>query len=133
MRRLKFVMLAVVFAGVGLIGFGHVPQAQAQAVDLGKIFRCAAKDTAGIAACHKARDLILNNCTLCHTFVPIVMQKYDSKGWNSLLNRHVVAGRVKQLSYQDVAAIHDYLSENFNGKLPPPDLPPALAKTWTSY
>ena len=83
--------------------------------------------------CGKARDLIVNNCTLCHTFVPIVMQKYDSKGWSSLLNRHVIGGRVKQLSGPDIATIHDYLSDNFNGRLPPPALPPALAKTWTSY
>jgi hypothetical protein len=130
MRHLLFVVPALVFAGVG---FGSVSPARSQSVDLPKIFRCAAKDATGIAKCEKARDLILNNCTLCHTFVPIVMQKYDSKGWTALLSRHVMGGRVKQLSGPDVATIHDYLSENFNGKLPPPPLPPALAKTWTSY
>jgi len=133
MRRLIFVTLAVVFAGVGLAGSGPVSPARAQSVDLAKIFRCAAKDPAGMEKCGKARDLIVNNCTLCHTFVPIVMQKYDSKGWSSLLNRHVIGGRVKQLSGPDIATIHDYLSDNFNGRLPPPALPPALAKTWTSY
>ncbi len=133
MRRLIFVMLALVFASVRLVSFGFVLRAEAQTVDVVKILRCAAKDAAGIATCDKARDLILNNCTVCHTFVPIVMQKYDSKAWTSLLARHVVGGRVKQLSGGDIATIHDYLSANFNGKLPPPDLPPSLAKTWTSY
>src|SRR5690606_37567605 len=59
--------------------------AQAQQLDLDQVFRCAATEDAGIANCAEARDLILNNCTVCHTFVPIVMQQFDSNGWTSLL------------------------------------------------
>src|ERR1700753_791610 len=122
MRRLIFVMLglAVLFASADLTGF--VSSSQAQGVDLKKTFRCAATDPAGIAKCDKARDLIVNNCTVCHTFVPIVMQKLDTHGWDSLLTRHIGAGRINQLSAKDVAAIHDYLTANFNGKLPPPEI-----------
>lgn len=107
--------------------------AQAQQLDLDQVFRCAATEDAGIANCAEARDLILNNCTVCHTFVPIVMQQFDSNGWTSLLDRHVGGGRVNQLSAEQVAAIHSYLTDNFDGTLPPPELPPELLSTWTSY
>lgn len=110
----------------------HAP-ARAQDVNLDEIFRCAATDDAGKAHCLEARNLITNNCTICHTFVPIVMQQFDGAGWTGLLDRHVQNGRVNQLSPEQIAAIHDYLSDNFNGSLPPPDLPPELLATWTSY
>jgi len=105
----------------------------AQDLDLDQVFRCAATEDAGKANCAQARDLILNNCTVCHTFVPIVMQQFDGAGWTSLLDRHAGAGRINQLSAEQVTAIHDYLTENFNGSLPPPELPPELLSTWTSY
>lgn len=106
---------------------------RAQPLDLDQVFRCAATDDAGTANCAEARDLILNNCTVCHTFVPIVMQQFDANGWTSLLDRHVNGGRVNQLSAEQVAAIHTYLAGNFDGTLPPPELPPELLSTWTSY
>lgn len=116
-----------------LIGLSTSAPVQAQDVDLEAIFRCAATDDPGKAHCFEARNLITNNCTICHTFVPIVMQQFDSAGWTGLLDRHVQNGRVNQLAPEQIAAIHDYLSDNFNGSLPPPDLPPELLATWTSY
>lgn len=136
MRRLIFVGLAFISAGAYAMGAGYVSPAVSAdqgSVDLDKVFRCAAKDKAGTGACQKARDLLLNNCTVCHTFVPIVMQQFDSNGWNSLLERHVAAARTNQLASKDITVIHDYLAANFNGRLPPPELPPALLETWTSY
>lgn len=106
---------------------------QAQELNLDEVFRCAASDDAGKVACAEGRGLILNNCTVCHTFVPIVMQQFDAAGWTSLLDRHVGNGRVNQLSPEQIASIHNYLAENFNGSLPPPELPPELLSTWTSY
>ena len=136
MRLLIWVGLALVFAGAHAMGAGvawPAVAAEQASVDLNKVFRCAAKDKAGTDSCLKARDLLLNNCTVCHTFVPIVMQQFDSNGWNSLLERHVAAARTNQLASKDITVIHDYLAANFNGKLPPPELPPALLETWTSY
>ena len=136
MRRLILVGLAFISAGAYAMGAGYVSPAVAAdqgSVDLDKVFRCAAKGKAGTDACQKARDLLLNNCTVCHTFVPIVMQQFDSNGWNSLLERHVAAARTNQLASKDITVIHDYLAANFNGRLPPPELPPALLETWTSY
>lgn len=116
-----------------LVTLAAYAPAAAQDVNLDEIFRCAATDDAGKAQCSEARGLITNNCTICHTFVPIVMQSFDAAGWTGLLDRHRQNGRINQLSPEQVTAIHDYLSANFNGSLPPPDLPPELLATWTSY
>jgi len=102
-------------------------------LDMDHIFRCTASDDTGRADCLEARNIITNNCTVCHTFVPIVMQQFDADGWTGLLDRHVQNGRVDQLSAEQVTKLHDYLSDNFNGDLPPPELPPELLATWTSY
>src|SRR5690606_36673602 len=83
--------------------------------------------------CLAARQVLLNDCTTCHTFVPIVMQSFDENGWRGLLTRHVENGRVTQVPPEQIENLRLYLAENFNGDLPPPDLPPALLETWTSY
>lgn len=102
----------------------------AQNLDLDVVFRCAVGEAED---CLAARQTILNNCTSCHTFAPIVMQAFDSDGWTGLLDRHVKNGRVDQLSAAQVQQLHDYLADNFNGDLPPPELPAALLESWTSY
>ncbi len=106
---------------------------QAQEVNIEEVFRCSSPDDAGKSKCLEARNLIMNNCTVCHTFVPIVMQQFDAGSWQSLMDRHVGGGRVDQLSPQEVAEIRDYLTANFNPDHPQPDLPPELLETWTSY
>lgn len=126
-------LAALVTAGLLLVPLSIVGISHAQDVDLNEVFRCSAGDEAGKQACMGARDMILNNCTVCHTFVPIVMQQFDKGGWQSLLDRHVGGGRVDQLSPEDVATIRDYLAANFNSEHPQPDLPPELLETWTSY
>ena len=123
-------LLAILVIGTGLMS---ASVAIGQGVDLDQVFRCSSTDEPGKAKCLEARNLITNNCTVCHTFVPIVMQQFDANGWTGLLDRHVSNGRVDQLSPEQVATIYDYLSANFNGELPPPDLPPELLETWTSY
>lgn len=131
MTKRLMILLVTLLAAINL---GSVTLSRGQAsVDLEAIFRCAATDDAGKTQCVTARDLITNNCTICHTFVPIVMQQFDANGWTGLLDRHVSNGRVNQLSPEQIATIHDYLSANFNGQLPPPELPPELLETWTAY
>ena len=129
-RSTRHYAAAAVIAAATFFTPAAVP---AQGVNLDEVFRCAATDDAGKGKCLEARNLIVNNCTVCHTFVPIVMQSFDAGGWTGLLDRHVQNGRVNQLSAEQIAAIHDYLSDNFNGSLPPPELPPELLATWTSY
>ena len=110
-----------------------VPQsAVAQDLDMEAVFRCS-EETVARADCLAARETIVNNCTSCHTFVPIVMQSFDGDGWRGLLIRHVENGRVNQLSPETVEQLRLYLAENFNGSEPPPELPAGLLATWTSY
>src|SRR5688572_8593219 len=98
--RMTLHMLAAVgllFAGLAMPGSG-ASTARAQELDMDVVFRCGATDDAGTAKCAEARDLILTNCTICHTFVPIVMQQWTDSEWTGLLDRHVGNGRVDQLS-----------------------------------
>jgi hypothetical protein len=123
--------LGVCCIGAFFWGVAGIRPAVAKDLDMKKVFRCQARDKAGLSACDKARDLILNNCTVCHAFVPIVLQQFDAAGWGGLLSRH--RSRVPQLSDAQVAEIKAYLAANFNATLPPPDLPAELLKAWTSY
>lgn len=126
---LTVLLLPAVLLGAGM---ALLPGVSAQDIDLEEVFRCAGEEV-GQDQCVEARNLIVNNCTSCHTFVPIVLQSFDESGWNALLDRHIGNGRVDQLSEEQLGLIHAYLSENFNGELPPPQLPQALLDTWTSY
>jgi mono/diheme cytochrome c family protein len=109
----------------------HPAAAAAQDIDLQEIFRCVDHAEVDEADCDHARSLILNNCTACHTFVPIVLQQFDAGGWRGLLDRH--RDRVEHLPDADVEAVHQYLTANFNEEFEPPELPPELLATWTAY
>jgi cytochrome c5 len=77
------------------------------------------------------RDLVLNNCQNCHTFVPIVVLQMEEDAWtrNSIDHRPRVTG----LSDEDFKTLYDYLKANFNPKRPVPALPQELLDTWTGY
>ena len=77
------------------------------------------------------RDLVLNNCQNCHTFVPIVVLQMEEAAWtrNSIDHRD----RVTQLSDEDFKTLYAYLKANFHPGRPVPTLPKELLDTWTSY
>jgi hypothetical protein len=77
------------------------------------------------------RDLALNNCQNCHTFVPLVILQMDEAAWtrNSVDHRPRVTG----LSDDDFKTLYDYLKANFNPSRPVPALPQELLDTWTGY
>lgn len=104
---------------------------RAQDVDLDVVFRCRPGEAVAVPVCRASREMILQNCTVCHTFVPIVMQQFDAGGWQGLLDRH--RERVPQLSDQQVASIKNFLVATFNEANEPPELPEELLKTWTTY
>jgi hypothetical protein len=79
----------------------------------------------------RGRDLLLNNCTGCHTFVPIVVLQMTKEAWQRNSRDH--RGRVAALSDADFKTLYDYLITNFNPDRPVPKLPQALLDTWTSY
>jgi mono/diheme cytochrome c family protein len=77
------------------------------------------------------RDLVLENCQNCHTFVPIVVLQMDKDAWqrNSLDHRE----RVTTLTDEQFKTVYTYLSTNFGPHRPVPKLPKGLLKTWTGY
>jgi mono/diheme cytochrome c family protein len=79
----------------------------------------------------EGRDLVLNNCQNCHTFVPIVVLQMEEAAWtrNSIDHRE----RVTQVSDEDFKTLYAYLKANFHPGRPVPTLPKELLDTWTSY
>jgi len=77
------------------------------------------------------RELVLNNCQNCHTFVPIVVLQMDAAGWTRSSVDH--RARVSSLSDGEFERIYTYLKANFNPQRPVPRLPPELLESWTSY
>ena len=77
------------------------------------------------------RDLVLENCQNCHTFVPIVVLQMDKDAWhrNSLDHRD----RVTTLTDEQFKTVYEYLTTNFGPHRPVPRLPKELLKTWTGY
>jgi mono/diheme cytochrome c family protein len=77
------------------------------------------------------RDLVLNNCQNCHTFVPIVVLQMEEDAWTrSSLNHR---DRVSNLSDAEFATVYTYLKANFNPSTPVPTLPKELLESWTTY
>ena len=64
------------------------------------------------------RDLVLNNCQNCHTFVPIVVLQMEEDAWtrNSIDHRD----RVAQVSDEDFKTLYTYLQANFHPGRPVP-------------
>jgi hypothetical protein len=79
----------------------------------------------------RGRELALNNCTTCHTFVPIVVLQMTREEWERNSRDH--RGRVGALSDADFKTLYEYLIANFNPNRPVPKLPKELLDTWTSY
>ena len=77
------------------------------------------------------RDLVLNNCTTCHTFVPIVVLQLTREAWER--NQRIHRERVPGMTDGDFKTLYEYLIANFNPDRPVPKLPKALLDTWTSY
>jgi hypothetical protein len=76
------------------------------------------------------RDLVLNNCQNCHTFVPIVVLQMDEEGWtrSSLDHRQRV-----NVNDDEFKTMYTYLKANFNPNRPVPTLPKELLESWTTY
>jgi hypothetical protein len=67
------------------------------------------------------RDLVLRDCTTCHSFVPIITGQRTNDRWLSLKKDHKdKASGVTQADYDEEFA---YLMENFNNTKPEPKLP----------
>jgi mono/diheme cytochrome c family protein len=78
----------------------------------------------------RGRELVLNNCTTCHTFVPIVVLQMTKEAWERNSRDH--RERVTALSDADFKTLYEYLTANFNPDRPVPKLPQELLDTWTA-
>jgi hypothetical protein len=110
-----------------LLAAGGVLAARAQQnVDMEQIFWCRDGENGGLtqAECADARELILLNCTVCHTFVRIARAQKTEAEWNATLSRH--RQRVVNLSDEQFARVRQYLISHFNPGHPQPELPPEL-------
>jgi mono/diheme cytochrome c family protein len=95
------------------------PAVKAGQLDLNAIFPAGA-----------GRDLVLQNCTSCHTIVPIVTGQKPKGQWEVTKNNHLQ--RVSGLSKDQVDTIFTYLENNFGPDNPVPQLPQELLNTGTS-
>lgn len=77
------------------------------------------------------REAVLDNCTSCHTFVPLVVLQMTPAQWQTNALGH--RDRVPLMSDADYKAAYDYLAANFNPDHPIPALPPDLLGFWTDY
>ena len=75
------------------------------------------------------RELLLNNCTNCHSFVRIVLMQRTRQQWSVVKSN--MRPRVAGLSDHDVDTIFDYLEDAFNETRPEPKLPKWLLETET--
>ncbi len=77
------------------------------------------------------REAMLDNCTSCHTFVPMVVLQMSQSQWDRNAMDH--RDRVPRMSDGDFKAAYTYLAKNFNPDRPVPKLPKELLDTWTDY
>jgi hypothetical protein len=93
---------------------------QSGTVDLDKIFPPG-----------PGKDLILMGCTGCHSFVPLVIVRFNKEEWERNARDH--RDRVSSMSDADFATVYAYLEANFGPDSTVPDLPQELLDQWTSY
>ncbi len=72
----------------------------------------------------KGRDLLLSNCTSCHTFTCSITGQRTAGQWANLKNGH--RENVSSVSDADYDALFAYLESNFNDTKPEPKLPASL-------
>lgn len=77
------------------------------------------------------REAVLDNCTSCHTIVPIVVLQMSQSQWDRNARDH--RDRVPRMGDADFKAAYAYLAKNFNPERPVPQLPQELLDTWTDY
>src|SRR5690606_17223543 len=107
--------------------FPMVATSQAQSVDLDVIFNCSPDGPLGSQTpedCLESRTVLLNSCTACHTFVPIVKAEKTEEAWDATLGVH--RSRVPDLTDEQFSALSEFLKAHFNDTVPAPALPPAL-------
>ena len=126
-------LAATVLVMLCVLAPATMQRSQAQGVDIEVLFNCNADGTLGGQTpdqCKASRDVVLNNCTSCHTFVPIVKAQKSPDAWKSLLSVH--RERVAEIPEEDFAQLELFLVAHFNETNPVPALPPELENLGTN-
>ncbi len=76
----------------------------------------------------KGRDLVLYNCTACHSFVRIVNGQRTQDAWEVV--RRSMRSRVSGLGDREYDELFAYLEANFNDSKPVPSLPDWLSSSY---
>jgi hypothetical protein len=87
-------------------------------------------DMEAIFPADAGRELALNNCQNCHTFVPIVVLQMDDEAWTRNSRDHRM--RVSGLSDYEFTTAYGYLKKHFPQHHPVPKLPQVLLESWTT-
>jgi hypothetical protein len=101
--------------------------AAAQDLDLNAIMPCGTPDFAGkqsAADCTSARSLLMQQCTSCHSFVPIVRQQKEESGWDATIASH--RERVSSMSDNELNLLAQFMKDHFRPDRPVPNLPQQL-------
>jgi len=77
------------------------------------------------------RNLVLSDCTSCHTITPIVIIQMTRDARERWARDH--RDRVNGMSNEDFKVLTEYLVKHFSPGQPIPQLPKELLDTWTSY
>lgn len=77
------------------------------------------------------RNLVLSDCTSCHTITPIVIIQMTREARERWARDH--RERVNAMSNEDFKTVTEYLIKHFSPGQPIPQLPKELLDTWTSY
>lgn len=73
----------------------------------------------------RGRDLLIENCSNCHTFACALIGQRTAGHWLTVENTH--RDRIGiNLSDRDYGKLFNYLEKNFNDQKPEPVLPPDL-------
>jgi len=118
---------AAVFALVGAVSIMGESRVRAQDLDMNAIMPCGGDFASGKLSedqCKSARDLFLQDCTSCHSFVPVVRTQKDEAGWNATMG--VMGPKVQGASQADLDLIKQFLIDHFNADRPVPTLPSDL-------
>lgn len=128
-RLLGIAALSFIAAAASL---APASRSAAQGVDVNAIFSCEPGGPLGQQSpeqCTASRQAVLNNCTACHTFVPIVKAQKTPEAWDATMAAH--RPRVPDVSDADFQQLRDFLVAHFNPENPVPALPPELENLGT--
>jgi mono/diheme cytochrome c family protein len=128
---IRTLLLILLVVSLPACGSGPGAEASGGAAATGGGGQTVRVDLDAIFPAGEGRDLVLNNCQSCHTWVPIVVLQMQEDEWYRWSIEHRT--RVSGLSDEQFDTLYRYLVANFNPQRPVPELPPALLESWTSY